>query len=102
MAYSIGIWAVAQSGGGVVRYRWESDAGGNRRTGFAVLDEHTSVVRPSDEQGTPIGTLAVTAEGGVTGEADVDHRQFSQVAAAILAALKKSGSAPQTAHRYFG
>jgi hypothetical protein len=101
MAYSIGIWAVAQ-GDGVVRYRWESDAGGHRRTGFVVLDEGASVVRPSGEDGSPIGTLTATTEDGLAGEADIDRRQFSQIAAAILNDLKRAGKAPQTAHRYYG
>lgn len=101
MAYSVGIWAVAQ-GDGVVRYRWESDAGGHRRTGFVVLDERAPGVRPSTEDGNPIGTLNATREG-LTGQAEgIDSRQFSQVAAAILADLRRTGSAPQTAHRYYG
>jgi hypothetical protein len=102
MAFSYGIWAERPVASGML-YRWEADLGDDG-SGFVVFDSVSMIVRPSDGDGTPLGTLAV--DGG-TGELDgdsagVDRVKFVQVASAILREHSKLGSIPPSAHTVYG
>lgn len=102
MNYSVGIWAHGQVPNGVV-YRWEAD-GGTGGNGFVLLETATKAVRPCDSTGRILGTLAVNADtGDLTGEtSEVDRTAFLRTAAAIIKRFLATGTAPETAHSYFG
>lgn len=102
MNYSVGIWAHAEVPNGVV-YRWEAD-GGDSGTGFVLLDTAGNTVRPCTADGHTIGSLALNAgTGDITGEAPgINRATFVKTAAAVLKQYLATGTAPQTAHTYYG
>ncbi|MGK5680621.1 hypothetical protein [Actinoplanes sp. URMC 104] len=99
MTASIGVWALGDSTGESVLYRWEAD----QQTGFVTFEVATRRIRPADDSGQPIGDLTYDpAVGEPSGTADgVNRRLFNQVVVAILRAYRRSGAAPTTAHAYY-
>ena len=96
---SIGIWAEGDATGELVLYRWEAD----QQTGFVTFEVPTRRIRPSDDNGHPIGDLMYdSVVGEPSGTADGVNRQlFNQVVVAIMRAFRRSETAPTTAHAYY-
>jgi hypothetical protein len=98
MAFSLGVWADRAVPGGTL-YRWESDQG-HGGAGFVIFNAEAKTIRPSNAEGSVVGSLVVDGEAGeTTGTSEgVDRPNFMRVAASIL----KAGEAPATAHTYYG
>lgn len=88
--------------GGTI-YRWEAD-GGSSGNGHVLFDLGNLSVRPCAEDGRPIDDLTVRgADSQLSGSStSVDKLKFVRVANALLSEFNRSGSLPETAHKYYG